>query len=414
MTVKTRTHVERWYQTFTQISGSACSKPITTLAAAQSKVLVDSRDGINNPNWKRQVAAGNNATTPFTGIKATLKATTPCVSEIWWLATYPEIPANWRRERKTWSHDIGGIFPTAPPINDLNEARNNAQTKFYKELEGVLTSFQGGVFLGELRETLQMLRNPAKTLRRKLDEYIGAAKKRRRGSPITKRKILADMWLEHSFGWLPFLNDLDSAANYHRDRVEKLKQELVPLQGSAVKMTSTDTGAGDFGGQYRLACRLRYINKSFARYKGAVASEAVGRTVMSMSAMGLAPRAIVPTLYEIMPWSFAIDYFTNVGDVISAWANQRTRLAWLCETTRREQFIGSYGTEFAGYTSGTPPKIYYEHLSDGHSEASYKIVGRAPSAYCPVPSIQFEIPGFGRKWLNLAALAANRRALTPY
>lgn len=412
MTYKAKIHIEKWYQTYTQVSGSAAANPITGPAAVQPKSLTDSTDGINNPNWKRQVAAGKNATTPFTGVKQTLKCS-PCVSQIWWLATYPEIPSNWRRERKTWSHDVGGLFPTAPPINDLNIAKNKAQTMFYKELESALTSFQGGVFLGELRETLQMLRNPARTLRRKLDEYIGAAKKRRRGSPITKKKILADMWLEHSFGWLPLLNDLDTASKYHKDRVEKLKMELVPLQGSGVHMTSTDSGAGDYGGMYRLACRLRYINKSFARYKGAVASEAIGNHVMSLSAMGLAPRSFTPTLWELMPWSFAIDYFTNVGDVISAWANQRTRLAWLCETTRRESFIGSYGTEFAGYTS-TPPKIYSSTMSDGHSEASYKIVGRASSSYCPVPSISFEIPGFGRKWLNLAALAASRRSLTPF
>jgi hypothetical protein len=408
----TKRHIEKWYQTSTQVLGAAAADPITGTAVVQLKTLDDTRDGISNPNWKQQVAQGHNATTPFTGVLQRLECD-PAVSEIWWLATFPDTPANWRRERKTWSHDVGGLFPTAPPINDLNTAKNRAQTKFYKELENALTSFQGGVALGELRETLQLIRNPAKTLRRKIDDYFSSAKKRRRGSSITKEKVLADMWLEHSFGWLPLLHDLDSARKYHKNRVKQLKQELIKLQGTSVFESVTDTFVGDNGGMYHLGARLVTQNRSFARYSGAVASEALGDRVINASAMGLAPRSFAPTIWELFPWSFAVDYFTNVGDVIAAWANQKTRLAWCCETTRREQRMRSYGTYFTGYTAN-PAKVYFTSLVGGHSEASYKIVGRAPSSYCPVPSIQFEIPGFGRKWLNLAALAANRRALTPY
>lgn len=410
--ISSNSHVEGFYDTYQQKSGSTCSTPITTAPPMQTIQLYDFRDGVKNPNWKREVAAGRNATTPFSAERQTLE-TTPATTDTWWLAAFPEQPSNWRRERKTWSHDIGTFALTLPPISDLNVADNKAQTRFYKELEGALTSFQGGVFLGELRETLQMIRNPARTLRGRIDDYLSRLKKRRRGSPTTKKKILADSWLEASFGWLPLLHDLNAAKDYHTKRVELLKQELVPLQGSSVQETVSDVSTGHFSGQRLLLARALSRKRSFVRYLGAVASEAIGNQVMTMDALGLSPRAFVPTVWELLPWSFAIDYFTNIGDVLTAWANQRTRLAWLCKTTRREMQVASYGPYAYGFTA-TPAKLYADTFTGGRSTASYTQVGRSSSSYVPVPSIQFEIPGFGKKWLNLAALAANRRALTPY
>jgi hypothetical protein len=37
--------------------------------------------------------------------------------------------------------------------------------------------------------------------------------------------------------------------------------------------------------------------------------------------LGLHPRNLIPTLWEIMPWSWMIDYFSNVGDIVNSIAN---------------------------------------------------------------------------------------------
>lgn len=405
-------HTERYFTVAQGKSGVSAGEPFSGEPPWINLALADSRFGVSNPNWKEQVKAGRNATTPFTGTRQSI-STSPYTSDTWWLTSWPEQPANWRRERKVWSHDVETMSYTLPPSSDLDLANLKAQTRFYKELAAALASFEGGVFLGELRETLQMIRNPARSLRRKIGDYLGALKKRRRGSPVTKKKVLADLWLEHSFGWLPLLHDLDAARNFHQKRVAILEKEFVPLQGSSVVETVTDTATAYSTGFRVVAGRLLTRNRSFARYLGACVSTASGTKVVTMSALGLSPRAFAPTLWELLPWSFVVDYFTNVGDVITAWSNQNAGLAWCCLTTRRTRQAASYGVR-NGATNGAYAKIYLDTFIGGHSEASNSRVDRAPSSYVPVPSIHFEMPGFGKKWLNLAALAANRRALTPY
>lgn len=370
----------------------------------------DSRTGKSNPSYKRQIAQCSNATTPFSGVKQEF---TSSPSDFWvkGRTSFSISDSNWRAYRKRWNHDITTV-PALPSSNLTDLATGKAQTEFYKRLESVTSLFQGGVFLGELRETLRMIRSPAKGLRRKIGDYLNDAKKRRRGSPSSKSKVLADLYLEHAFGWLPLLNDLDAARKYHTRRIKQLEREVVPIQGSHQVSTSSFSVASDVSGTLSVRAINRLVQTASVRYRGAVVSTALGTTVMSMSSMGLAPRSFIPTLWELLPWSFVIDYFTNIGDVISAWSNQRVKLAWGCETIRRESVLTS--TSSTGTPSGLLVIVTVNAGTAGSTIARHKAVGRTSISYVPIPSIDFEIPGFGKKWLNLAALGVARRSMTPY
>jgi len=407
-------HSEPYWNTEQGSSGAGAANPGNIPKAPTSfSALSDSRSGKSNPNWKRQIASGANATTPFTGVLQTLESQ-PGIYENFYIVAFPiGNPNNWRQTRKTWSHGIQLNMPTLPSISDVAEATSKAQTKFYKDLDRVTTLFQGGVFLGELKETLTMIRNPARSLRRGIDGYLDAAKKRRRGGSTTaKENVLAGLWLEHAFGWAPLLNDLNSARTFLDRKQDQLAQALQPVTGSGTVDKAATINTSNVVGSSTATSELQRIDVTFVRYKGAVKSRCSSQRTIDYDAMGLSSRSFVPTIWELVPWSFAIDYFTNIGDVLTAWANQTVGLSWGCETVRRKRYLFSRNTRFV--PSFSFPVWTNRSTSSGWSGASHKRVDRAPITYVPVPSIQFELPGFGKKWLNLAALAASRRALTPF
>lgn len=410
MTYGSKPSIDLGYNDFHQVSGAASLTWEYTYSPASYDVLsVDSRSGKSNPSWKRDIAAGRNATTTFTGVKQEYSVVPAHLQAFG--STTSSGPSGYRKMAKDYSYGITAI-PNLPDLSLLADARWQAQTRFYKELQRTMTLFEGGVFLGELRETLHMIRNPAKSLRERLGIFINAAKKRRRGSPAAKKKVLADLWLEHAFGWAPLLNDLDTARQYHRKRTKQLAQELIRIKayGKAEKVSFGNEG--NISGSFQLFTYRRNVEKATVYYSGAVSSRALGSTIINRSAMGLSARSFVPTLWEILPWSFAIDYFTNIGDVLTAWSNQTADLAWGSQTERRESLIEGQGASWkpaAGIV-----RMFDSSLSVGACLVRHKGVGRKSITYVPVPSIRFEIPGFGRKWLNLAALVAARRSMSPY
>jgi hypothetical protein len=410
----TRPHRDIYYNTIQGDSGASTVDPANVPKPPANSILyTDVRSGVSNPGWKRKIANLQNATTSFTGTKSSLESN-PGYMEHWFTIVSPwQVQTYWRRERKTWSHGMQLNAPSLPPLSDLTEATNVAQQKFYKSLESVMTLFSGGLNLVELQKTLHMIRNPAKSLRRKLDDYINAAKKRRRGSPTSKQGMLADLYLEHAFGWLPLLHDLDDATNYLAKRADQLEVEVIPVSGSGTVYKSGFINTSDASGSITASAELLRRDVSFSRYKGAVASRAASTKLVNMSSLGLAPRSFVPTLWEWLPWSFVADYFTNVGDVITAWSNQNVALAWGCQTTRRSRKLASMNVRFR---SNVNYLVLFEPVSSsaGYTTAEAFEVKRAPISYVPLPSFSFEMPGYGKKWLNLAALAAARRSMTPF
>lgn len=405
------TSIEKCWAAFGQVSGPGASAWVYDPGGSISLISCPrSKTGIQLPDWKHKVAQGLNATTPFSAV-ASEYSTSPATENVFG-TTVVGNPNGFRKAAAKWSHGISSI-PADPPGSDMTQATNIAATKFYKALEQTMTAFQGGVFLAELRETLHMIRNPAKSLRegiRKAIDYLGSHRGRMMRRPKSARqKFLADTWLEFSFGWSPLLSDLNEAKNVLDRRQNQLLQELIPIVGVGTKESVTFGFNSFSNGIVNMLAEIRATYRSQKIYAGAVSSRAAGDTLLSMDALGMSPRSFVPVLWEAMPWSFMIDYFTNVGDVLSAWSNQTTKLAWGRETAR------TVSTYESTAVPKLPPlfvvQVYEYSMTSGKTTARKRTVQRNYISYVPVPALQFELPGFGRKWLNIAALADARRSL---
>lgn len=395
-----------------------CSVGLTGLAAEKGSFTKpsfvatafgpNSHTGVSNPSWKVQVSAGRQATTVASGVKTTIYGQGPYAAVFGY-----GIPVVWTPQASRYSYGLavynGSVVPPSPGPGKV-VAQNRARTKFTKRIEDVQTLFSGGVFLAELRQTLTMISNPAKLLRKGVDRYLLGVKpivRRYRREPEKASKFLADKWLEASFGWLPLLNDLDDARSYLDRRFEQLLQELVVVKGTAeVPEMLSDVGSTRGAGPITITFRTRVKATYTHVLAGAVSSRASSPKVINMSAMGLAPRSFAPTLWEVIPWSFLIDYFSNVGDVISGWANQYTTLAW-----GRETSIDTFLTElYDQHVSFSLPLIIDRRWVPSSFWTQSKVFSRNPISTPPVPGLMFEIPGMGTKWVNMAALVRQMRS----
>lgn len=371
--------------------------------------LTRTRYGSSLRNYKALLAAGSDATTNFAATRQTFNHK-PHVA---WheYRTLKNGGCIYHRKRKAWWSGPLGPTTTTPTVAMNNAADNQARTAFYKKYESILTSFNGGVLLGELRETLHMIRNPAKAIRSALDAHVSELVKRKGLS--TKRRLdhAGKAWLEYSFGIAPLVNDLDDAMGYLAKRRDQLSRDFISIGGHGESATNTTSVAESSALAHSFYIKYERRNKlvSTVRYRGAVRADVTGRGELNMSALGLAPRSFVPTLWELVPWSFAVDYFTNLGDVITSYSNGVAKLAWGCKTSR-----GYSDSECIGlgvrWSSGAAQTIEKGYIP-GYARSVYTTVNRDKVTYVPIPDLAFELPGLGTKWINLAALAASRRTL---
>jgi len=122
----------------------------------------------------------------------------------------------------------------------------------------------------------------------------------------------------------------------------------------------------------------------------------------------------VLTAWEIIPYSFLVDYFINIGDILEASLFNQTNLAWV---NRSWKSNGSASIEISGGTvrltlPENSPSVYTlleKRFGTGAiGTCNMVAVERLGIHWDLKTSFQFRVPGWGLKAANLAALARLR------
>lgn len=182
------------------------------------------------------------------------------------------------------------------------------------------------VFLFELRELPDMLRQAGRILldMRNWRNYI---------RPESRARDLATANLAIQFGWLPLLGDLLKLATF-QESVEKRRKEVDRLfSGKGLKRRiqlgggsqdlSPVSGFANFGSYKNFSISVSQHSSwsawAVCNWKpntpsGLPPSDKALRAYVT----GLHPSHILANVWEALPWSWLIDWFSNVGDVIQA------------------------------------------------------------------------------------------------
>jgi hypothetical protein len=178
----------------------------------------------------------------------------------------------------------------------------------------------------------------------------GALRKWRNSTPKQIRKDLGGEYLNYEFGWKPFVSDLlkmgdaitrgdDIWRQYERDagKVVRRRYEF-PTEES---ITMLDMGYqhpyigpdvntlyefrlprdGKLLREHRVSKR-QWFSGAFTYYLPVTDHGRGGAAEAVLKAKKLYGLTLTPeTVYNLSPWSWALDWFSNTGDVVTNWTN---------------------------------------------------------------------------------------------
>jgi hypothetical protein len=377
------------------------------------------RTGISNPNWRTQIRDGQNATTPLSGVYTSISS-----NPLRYALTYYN--SSVKRYRYIEGSGDGALtcpqigFPTTACTLSSVNAINKASAKFYKKIRLAQVQMSGPTFLGELAETARMLRKPAAAIQDKVRGYLGKLGKAKRANPKTWTKTIADTWLEQSFGWAPLIHDAQDAAKAYSRLGEK--RDSGPVVAGFIDTADAPFPYNPLGNytvtqsnnKVRWFMRGRAIDQVTVRFKGHLLAQPEMTPWDNFALFGFTPSEFVPTAWELLPYSFLVDYFTNIGDILSSSVTSTARLAWSNRTIRslRVTLVTPVMDMINTDNANAGWSRINDNSSGGACTCTKSTISRTVGGL-ELPSLQFNLElGLGQG-LNLAALIASANGLFP-
>lgn len=376
-----------------------------------------------SPGWKARIARGEDATTEMSAAHNKARYSPGYVS---CGGTYSGHPAGSDVNGKVESEEMYGrlavlsqLFSSVNTVDLLTLTDQQALARFVSDCRQAQATVKGMCVLGELGESLHMLRNPAKELRKGITGYVHQVRNLLNGKNLSnasrwqRKRVLRDTWLEYSFGWAPFINDIADARQAVRDALELRVSQF--CTGTAVNkaLMAEDVNRQTVQFYPTLACRYdqRDYVTTTSRYYGRVHLKQVGPEgprLLSQT-FGFSWQEFVPTVWELIPYSFLVDYFTNIGDIISVLTFQESQLLWKSRTNRviKTRAIEGFRRQLPIAVTSFRPTQTATTIPPVHSDES-KTVERLRVTWPLVADFRFKIPGLSLKWLNIAALGTLR------
>lgn len=214
-------------------------------------------------------------------------------------------------------------------------------------------------------------------------------------------KAAGSEYLNQVFGWLPLVSEItdvrdaarrhrDILNQYHRDEGRNVRREFhFPTENSSASYKTT--GFADFKGQGNLwtigqtpvertititSSKRKWFVGSFT-YGTPHQTDSWGRAIgIGSDADKLYGIALTPdVVWELTPWSWAVDWFSNAGDVVKNITNfelagQVMRYGYMMEESSSTITASLAGTGFYGDTSGAAPSSSIQHVSKVRAPAN--------------------------------------------
>jgi hypothetical protein len=119
----------------------------------------------------------------------------------------------------------------------------------------------------------------------------------------------------------------------------------------------------------------------------------------------------LPTVWDLIPYSFVVDYFTNIGDYLSGLSLRFSDVSWGCKTVSTESGY-LFGPWYWGPNS--VPQNQEELAVCYGGGGSWNNRRGTRSILTPsdlAPKLQFSLPFSSRPWENIGALILSRLRL---
>jgi hypothetical protein len=217
--------------------------------------------------------------------------------------------SQWFGGGASYPYSGGALVPNteAGYSNELNIA--------YERLVGSISnSSQLGATLAEGRQSLAMMYSRFGQLIKftryvRSFNFVAAAREVNLAitpKGVSAKRSLANNWLEYSFGWKPLIEDIYNAADHLQNPIKSVRPTGSARATHSYKNVSGSVASGFwniqtvFGSRYaKLGCEVSINNAN----------------LYLLNRLGLANPASV--VWELIPFSFVVDWFTTVGQFLS-------------------------------------------------------------------------------------------------
>ena len=178
----------------------------------------------------------------------------------------------------------------------------------------------GGTNFLELGQTLRMLRRPFTSAQDLLIKMHKRRSRKKWKSACDAAKATADSWLEYRYGWKPIIMDTNSIQKVYSQKAKKLDRSFLVARasesGSRVQ-TRSFQGVPFHGLPHWKGGGTLTLSET-AKVGAGVYYGLTGLAPTAAEIYGTRARDIPQSLWETIPYSFVVDWFTNIGDWLQA------------------------------------------------------------------------------------------------
>jgi len=386
--------------------------------------VTEGTEGSKNPYHRSQIRSVVSATTPYQGNKWTFQFS-PFIGSRAGLVDLSNVGNDfeYQARRRGFAYGVyfGGLPPEVPTTgldpSSSTTANNQAIQKLYKALDGFESSVDAGEDIGEISSTLRMLRSPMSSLRgllnTTLDKHAALLSSIARSNSLRKRtlKAIGDTALEYNFGIRPIVNTLAGAlvGLQNRDYIA----HYYPFQAEGSEESTNLQEGGISGGGINFDTIRINRSEISVRYQGVwgVRADVPKRSVNDVLRLRL--QDVVPTIWNLIPYSWLVDYFTNIGDIVGSLSVPWGGVRWCVVTTRGkntsiDKVVRMVPSEYA--------RIDQESFTPGSCTVTCKAFTRAVVSDIPRPSFSLNASLSSGQLSNIGFLLAAKiplvRALT--
>lgn len=368
---------------------------------------------VEDPYWRAKIKALVDANHPYSRTIWPAKSSSQ-PWEVDWTWTWLELFSRVKRTSRTVGSMFFSSLCSTSFVTGISHAaavehvRRQAKLAFLGKVREEQNPFQALPFFGELRETIRMVRHPLAGIvqkNRSATRRFNAIQRLYRSKPGRLNDALEKAYLQWTYGVSPLINDIqavvDSCKRFFEEPTVKRISVTIPIPDGKVNSSFIldnyiENGTQCVGlhsettvkGSLRLVGAMKHVKKpaSLDRFR---------------ELNGLRVQDIVPAAWELAPYSFLVDYFVNLGDVIGGVFTDTSDLVYACESVRLRQSTRGIliplpcGTDCVGWpvlpVSGNVDKISLNRTT--------------PSLLVGIRDIYWQDTTVGQ-WINTAILSS--------
>jgi len=295
---------------------------------------------------------------------------------------------DWVDVKGPWIGYSGIIFGTFDTCPWHQSSCDNALIRAFAKMNNA--GIQLGVVLAELKETLLMLHSPLATLYKYLKSPNAFAASVRqsalaKGSNVRTLKKLLDGYLTYRYGFRPLFYDISDAVKLLKEGFRKTSG----LQRVAAKYTTSSSSSQRlaekaWSGLYftpQVDTRITYNTTASVYFRFTASS------LSMLEDLGLSPWDLPSIVWELIPLSFAADWFLHLSSWLSA-----------IRPSFSVTYVGnsvSQKTVMDTTTSPTSIRPFPGYKLSNYSDSTYKwtetkLVRRVNQALPPLPAVDLD------------------------